>query len=30
MINWEFDPLIQHHTYVKIARKKESMDGGKK
>ena len=30
MINWEFDPLIQHHTHINIARKKESMDGGKK
>ena len=24
MINWEFDPLIQHHTHVKIARKRRA------
>ena len=29
MISWEFDPLIQHHTYTTLAKKKESMDGGK-
>ena len=23
MISWEFDPLIQHHTYTVMARKKE-------
>ena len=30
MISWEFDPLIQHHTYATTKKKKESMNGGKK